>query len=246
MQQFFVSKPLPLLGIELEISDEQVQHMQVLRLKRGEKLLLSDGNRLVEGQLLLLDKNKAKIQITAEHKSTEPPYNITLFQGLPKGDKLDFIVQKAVELGVHQVIPVQTSLSVSRWAKDKTSHKIQRLNRIALEAAKQAHRVKCPKVEDLLLWPEFLEKWHNLSGLKLAFWEEAQPDSFSLQRVLKEKPEEVFLLIGPEGGLSKEEVSALASPCYSLGPRILRTETASLTALAIIMYSLELKGEDSF
>ncbi len=246
MHQFFVDKPLPPLGAELEISDDQVKHMQVLRLKKGEKLLLSDESRLVEGQLLFLDKNKAKVQLIAEHKSTEPPYNITLFQGLPKGDKLDFIIQKAVELGVNQVVPVQTSLSVTRWDKDKSLSKIERLNRIALEAAKQAHRVKCPQVESLLLWPEFVEKWHNLSGLKLIFWESAAADSFFLKQVLKGKPSEVFLFVGPEGGLAEEEIRALGSPYYSLGPRILRTETASLAALAIVMYSLELKGEDSF
>ena len=239
VQQFFVSQ----VQLETTITGEELKHMQVLRLQVGEEILLSDGKKLYRGEVLSLGKQEAKVKVLAEMPSSEPPYHIPLYQGLPKGDKINFIVQKAVELGVSRIVPVQTERSVVKWDNKSAKNKIERLNRVALEAAKQSHRVVKPEVSMPLLWSEFVAKWHDFSGLKLVFWEQGYDH---LNKAFLESPEKIGIVIGPEGGLSKEEALALESPLYTLGPRILRTETASIAALSMLMFALELKGEKHF
>lgn len=237
VQQFFVDQIQDLT----EVVGEEVKHMHVLRLKNGEEVYLSDGKKLVKGILEDLQKTRAKFRVICEVPSSEPPYEITLFQGLPKADKLDLIVQKAVELGVAKIVPVQTSRSIVKWDDTKALNKVNRLNRIAQEAAKQSHRVILPIVEMPVSWPVFLERWFKEEGLKLVFWEEG---SSNLVQAFVETPKKVAVFIGPEGALSKDEVDKLQVLTYTLGPRILRTETAGIVALAHLMFGLEMKGEN--
>lgn len=239
MQQFFVDA----IQDTTIVSGDEFNHLRVLRLKVGERLYLSDGKKLALGQISRLDKDQAYVEFVNEIPSTEPPYEIVLYQGIPKGDKMDFIVQKAIELGVRRIVPVHTKRSVAKWDKDKSKKKIERLNRVAIEAAKQSHRVVAPVVEEPLSWKEFVVSWNELSGLKLVFWEVA---SEKLCNAFRAKPNLVSLLIGPEGGLSEEEISDLNTPTYTLGKRILRTETAGIVALSQIMYGLELEGDKIF
>jgi len=237
VQQFFVDR----IEHVTDVVGDEVKHMHVLRLKVGDEVLLSDGTRLAKCLLTDLQKTRAQFELIAEVPSTEPPYEITLFQGLPKGDKLDLIVQKAVELGAAKIVPVQTSRTVVKWDEHKARSKVERLNKIALEAAKQSHRVVRPAVEELRSWQVFLDKWQEHGGLKLVFWEESTGD---LRDAFSETPEKVAILIGPEGGLCPEEIKELNAPTYTLGPRILRTETAPIAALACLMFGLEMKGEN--
>lgn len=237
VQQFFVEE----LSQETVVTGEELQHMQVLRLQIGEEIFLTDGTQLAKGKLLCLDKKEARVELLEYLQSTEPPYNITLYQGLPKGEKMEVIIQKAVELGVKRIVPVQTARSVVKWDKERSKNKIERFNRVALGACKQSHRVVRPEVTEPISFAEFLPEWQSFTGLKLAFWEEGNA---SLPEAMQEIPKDVAILIGPEGGLSKEEAISLQSPLFTLGPRILRTETASVAALAMLLFALELKGEN--
>jgi len=176
---------------------------------------------------------------------TEPPIEITLVQGLPKSDKMDFIVQKVTELGVKRIIPVITQRTIIRLGKEKAQVRRIRWQRIALEAAKQSGRAIIPEVREVI---PFIQALNNLNGesLNLIPWEEET--STSLKEVLKHHTShiphpvsQITVFIGPEGGFTPEEVRAArekgALP-VSLGPRLLRTETAGLVTLAMILYEL--------
>lgn len=166
---------------------------------------------------------------------TEPTVKVRLYQALPKGDKLDLIVQKAVELGVHEIIPVLTSRCVSRPDGKSMEKKIQRFSRIALEAAKQSGRGIVPKVGELRSLEEALAEMGE-HPLAILFYEEAtQP----LKEMLSAAPDSISILIGAEGGFSRDEVEAAKARglrVASLGKRILRCETAPLAALSVLMY----------
>ncbi len=166
---------------------------------------------------------------------TEPTVRVRLYQALPKGDKLDLIVQKAVELGACEIIPVLTSRCISRPDGKSMEKKIQRLSRIALEAAKQCGRGIVPKVGALHSWEAALSEMGE-APLAILFYEEA---TASLREMLQGAPGEVSILIGAEGGFSREEVKeakAKGLQVASLGKRILRCETAPMAALSVLMY----------
>ena len=172
----------------------------------------------------------------------EPPVRITLYQAMPKGDKLEFIVQKAVELGAAEIVPVLTSRCISRPDPRTMEKKRERLQKIALEAAKQSGRGMIPRVGPLLSWKEALEGM-NRDQLAILFYEEAREP---LGPLLRSRPASVSLLIGSEGGFSPEEAREAEErglrPC-TMGPRILRCETAPLYALSAITYSYENQEE---
>lgn len=169
VQQFFVDR----IEHVTDVVGDEVKHMHVLRLKVGDEVLLSDGTRLAKCLLTDLQKTRAQFELIAEVPSTEPPYEITLFQGLPKGDKLDLIVQKAVELGAAKIVPVQTSRTVVKWDEHKARSKVERLNKIALEAAKQSHRVVRPAVEELCSWQVFWISGRSTADLNWSFGRKA-------------------------------------------------------------------------
>jgi 16S rRNA (uracil1498-N3)-methyltransferase len=173
--------------------------------------------------------------------STESPVAITLAQGLPKGRKFELIIQKAVELGVERIVPLAMARTVVRLEGKRASEKLERWRRIAREAAKQCRRTFLPEVEPLSGLEAFLEALGppRPAQMRLLLWEEA---SEPLRELLSRSgsPEAIICIVGPEGGIEPEEASLATRAGFapaSLGPRILRTETAPLALLAILQHT---------
>ena len=244
MQQFFVeSSQIKENSIYLEGAD--VNHMKnVLRMKPGEDVRICDGsgrtylccvNRYEEGCAVL------DIFRTLD-TDTELPSKIWLFQGLPKGDKMEWIVQKAVELGAYTVVPFAAKRSVVKLDKKKAAKKQERWQAIAKSAAEQSGRGIVPEVYSPVTYAQALEMAKPLDVLLIPYeLEDGMEETARLIEGIR-PGDSVGIFIGPEGGFEEEEVSqareAGASP-VTLGRRILRTETAGLTALSILMYQIE-------
>lgn len=244
MQHFFVTpgqvkKPY----IYLEGSD--VNHMKnVLRMKTGEQLGVSDGdNHRYICQVERFEDETAVVRIVREEENdTELDTKFYLFQGLPKGDKMELIIQKAVELGVYEVIPVATKRSVVKLDAKKAAKKVSRWNEIARSAAKQAGRGIVPQVREVMDYKEALVYAKELHTVLLPYElaEGMQGTKDIISRL--QSGQSVGIFIGPEGGFEIGEVEAakeIGAKEITLGKRILRTETAGLAVLAILMYHLE-------
>lgn len=250
MSRFFVSpENIDLSNGSITITGEDVRHIgSVLRAVPGDVLELSDGSGMDYTAVIeLIGKDSVLTKITGSVPNrTEPPINLTLFQGLPKADKMEYIIQKCIELGVKRIVPVMTARTVVKFSNSKdAASKTVRWRRIALEAAKQCDRGIIPAVEEPVRFDEALEMAGNCS-LKLIPYEEESEGS--LKVLLRKYGGEaqvsnggVGIMIGPEGGFDPDEVwKAVRSGFHSvtLGPRILRTETAGLAVASIIMYEI--------
>lgn len=244
MQHFFVT-PSQVKEGRIYIEGSDVNHIKnVLRMHSGEKLTVSDGNNrqylcAVDGY----EEDEAILRILEEKKvDTELSSRIWLFQGLPKQDKMELIVQKAVELGVFQIIPVSTRRSVVKLDEKKAHKKAERWQQIAVSAAKQAGRGYIPEVAPVVSFQEALERAKELDVMLIPY--ELERGMQTTKKIIEaiHPGQSVAVFIGPEGGFEKEEVE-LAVQCgakaVSLGRRILRTETAGLTALSVLMFHLE-------
>ena len=225
-------------GDRVFIQGEDARHIaKVLRMQPGEALTVCDlqGSDLA---CTIEEVSPSQVVLSVQERrpsETEPTVRVRLYQAMPKGDKLDLIVQKGVELGVSEIIPVMTSRCVSRPDEKSMEKKVQRLSRIALEAAKQSGRGRIPVVRELLSYREALQEMEK-DSLAILFYEQAtQP----LREILQRAGGEVSILVGAEGGFSPEEVQEAQNhglAVASLGKRILRCETAPLAALSVLMY----------
>lgn len=244
MQHFFVS-PEQVREEKIYVEGSDVNHMKnVLRMKTGEELTIGDG----DGWLYLCvvesyEEDMAVLKILEKKKDeSELPSKIHLFQGLPKQDKMELIVQKAVELGVYQVIPVATKRAVVKLDAKKAKKKVERWQQIAVSAAKQAGRGIIPAVGEVCTYAQVLKCAEELDVVLIPY-ELAEGMEETKQIIAEIRPgQSVGIFIGPEGGFEKEEVEqavkAGAEP-LTLGKRILRTETAGLTMLSVLMFHLE-------
>lgn len=237
MPRFFVDGP-PEGGV-IRLRGEDAHHAgRVLRLRPGESVTLCDGRgtdyectvETVSG-----DAVACRVQRSAASR-TEPLQRLVLFMALPKADKMDFIVQKAVELGVSEIVPVLSKNCVSR--PERTEKKVERWRRIAAEAAKQCGRGVLPAVRGVLPLKEAVEQAARCETALLLYENEQQT---GLRAALAGGVgKTVSLLVGPEGGFTPEEATAAQAAgltSVSLGPRILRCETAPLAALAAVLYA---------
>ncbi len=244
MQHFFVT-PSQVKGEKIYVEGMDVNHMKnVLRMRCGDELVVSDGNNLkyrcsVEGY----EEEQAVLRILEEMDvDTELSSRIYLFQGLPKQDKMELIVQKAVELGVYRVIPVSTRRAVVRLDQKKAGKKAERWQQIARSAAKQAKRGYVPEVAFPMSYREALEAARELDVILIPY--ELAKDMKETKEIIERiRPgKSVGIFIGPEGGFEKEEVELAleygAMP-VTLGRRILRTETAGMAMLSVLMFHLE-------
>lgn len=244
MQRFFVT-PDQVGEDKIRIQGSDVNHMKnVLRMRPGEEVMVSDGNnRQYRCRVEDYPDGEAVLAILeAGLVDTELPSRIYLFQGLPKQEKMELIVQKAVELGVCQVIPVQTRRCVVKLDAKKAAKKVQRWQQIAESAAKQAGRGYIPAVSEVVTFQEALA-FSEALDIRLIPYELADGMEGTRKILDGIRPgQSVGIFIGPEGGFEKEEVSraveAGAMP-ITLGKRILRTETAGIAVLSILMYRLE-------
>lgn len=220
-----------------EITGSDARHIgRSLRMRVGEEIVLSKDGMDYLCRLSSISDERAVCEIlSAEPSRAEPTLRLTLFQAVPKQDKLETIIQKATELGIYEVIPVITSRCISRPDKKGFAAKRERLQRIALEAAKQSGRAVIPTVGELI---DFREMTERLGGFERSFFcyekggERFSPESLSGIRT-------AALIIGSEGGFSAEEAAAASAAgalTIGMGERILRCETAPLSAISIIMY----------
>ena len=244
MHHFFVT-PQQISGDKIRIEGGDVNHMKnVLRMKLHEKAEISDGeSRTYLCEVEAYEEDVAVLHILEEMEAdTEPASKLYLFQGLPKSDKMELIVQKAVELGVYQVIPVAMKRSVGRLDDKKAAKKADRWNSIAESAAKQAGRSRIPEVTMPLSYKEALKMAEELDVTLLPY--ELAGGMEVTREVIRQikSGQSVGIFIGPEGGFEPEEVDAAVSmgaKVITLGRRILRTETAGLATLAVLMFELE-------
>lgn len=245
MQHFFVT-PDQVKDKEIWIEGSDVNHIKnVLRMKAGEQLEISDGNnRKYLCKVAELGPETVRAQIVEEYEiDTELPSRIYLFQGLPKSDKMDLIVQKAVELGAYEIIPVEMKRSVVRLDEKKARKKAERWNEISKSAAKQAGRGIVPQVKPVMKYRDALDYAGGLDMILLPYeLERGMEDTKHVIDGIK-PGQSVGIFIGPEGGFETEEISlGLTAGVHTitLGRRILRTETAGLTILSLLMYHLEM------
>lgn len=227
-------------GNEVVIAGEDARHIAgVLRMRPGESLTVCDGKG-IDCACVIQSVGREEVRLKTLSRSRslgEPETEITVYQGLPKGDKMDWIVQKCVELGAGKIVPVQTGRSVSRPDPKTADRKAERWRKIAAEAAKQCGRGKLPEVSGLLPFRGAAEEFGEYD-LPLLFYEGGGERISSL---LTGRPKRIAVFIGPEGGFEPEEVALLrekGAKTATLGPRILRTETAPIAAVGILMYAL--------
>ena len=248
MYQFFV-EPSQIQGKRIVIEGGDVNHIKnVLRMKIGEEIAVVNG---IDGreyrcgiQEFTEDEVICELRFIKED-GLELPARVTLFQGLPKADKMELIIQKMVELGVYRIVPVATKRAVVKLDDKKAKSKVARWQGIAEAAAKQSKRRIVPEVADVCTFGQAIQMAKQMD-LRLIPYELAEGMAKTKQLVESVKPgQEVAVFIGPEGGFDEGEVAAaMEAGCepITLGKRILRTETAGLTVMAWLMYQLE---EDS-
>jgi 16S rRNA (uracil1498-N3)-methyltransferase len=244
MHHFFV-EPEQIGEKTITITGSDVNHMKnVLRMREGEQITVSSGDEKeyrCEISSLKEDQVEAAI-MWVEETGAELASKIYLFQGLPKSDKMELIIQKAVELGAYEIIPVATRRAVVKLDKKKEESKRKRWQTISESAAKQSKRLVIPKIAPVMSFKEALGYAARLD-VKLIPYELAEGMEETRKLIGNILPgQSVAVFIGPEGGFAPEEielaVEAGAKP-ITLGKRILRTETAGMTVLSILMYSLE-------
>lgn len=244
MHHFFVT-PDQVSENHIFIEGSDVNHMKnVLRMKIGEEFQVSDGNnKKYRCKIEEFTEKEVCAMILEELKAdTELPSKLYLFQGLPKSDKMEWIVQKAVELGAWEIIPVSTRRAVVKLDEKKAAKKVERWNSISESGAKQSGRAKIPEVKSVMSYKEALSYAKQLD-IVLIPYELAEGMQETKQLIRSIEPgQSVGVFIGPEGGFEQEEVELaveMGAKPVTLGKRILRTETAGLTMLSVLMYHLE-------
>ncbi len=231
----FIIEPGRVLGDVVLLSAEEARHaLRVLRLSPGDAVQLSDGaGALFSGELL----ENGQVRLMEPIVGTEPPVQLTLYQGLPKFEKLELVCQKATELGVSRIVPVKMERCVVKLSGPDGEKRRERLHKICQEASKQCGRAKVPEVLAPVGFRQALALIRQ-EQLALLAWEEAR--GLSLGGAHERQPDagRIGLIIGPEGGVSAAEAEAITREgalSITLGPRILRTETAAIAAGAVIM-----------
>ena len=239
MARFYVPQPRIEHGM-LKVEGEEVKHLRkVLRLKEGDEITVFDGlgkeckGTIVEERLSFV---RIRIKNVVSSKK-DSPLDVTLAQSLLKGEKMDYLIQKATELGVKKILPFLSSRSVPFLEKSKSLSRHQRWERIAVEASKQCGRAIIPKIQPVQDYSEMLQA-AGPKALRLILWEK---EGMKLKEILGRSRErqEIFFVIGPEGGFSQREIEEGRKAGFipvTLGERILRAETASLCFLSILQY----------
>lgn len=245
MSRFYIEKE-QVQGELAYITGEDVNHIKnVLRMRAGDGIILCDGEGMVyDATIKELEPGQIICYVTKEGLAdTELPARIVLFQGLPKKDKMEWIVQKSVELGVSEIVPVQMARTIVKLEDPKKeARKRERWQSIAESAAKQSGRGIIPQVSLVISFKQALAQAADIEYNMIPY--EKAEDLVSSRQVIKNTVGKgsIGIFIGPEGGIDESELQqALAAGVQpiSLGRRILRTETAGLTALSLIMFELE-------
>lgn len=243
MDRFFTPKN----NINLEqntciIEGEDVKHIsRVLRSRENDKLEVCDmDNNEYICEIREINKDNILLDIIEKvNIKRESNLKVKLYQGMPKGTKMELILQKLTEIGVDEIVLVQTKRSVTKIDNKKEDKKIERWERIIYEAAKQSKRAKIPKLTGVLTFKEALADMQN-NDLNICPYENER--TISIKEAIKDSSANTIgIFVGPEGGFEEEEIEKIQEidgKVVSLGPRILRTETASVVASSIVLYEL--------
>ena len=243
MYHFFVPQGPDPEGI-IRMTGSDVNHLRnVLRRRPGDRVVISDGtDRDYYCVIREIRPDEILFAVDGEAAESELPARLVLYQGLPKGDKMELIIQKAVELGASRIVAVSMKRSVVKLDPRKQEAKRSRWNRIAESAAKQSGRGMIPQVDGVMTYPEALREAAEMD-LVLVPYENAQGMRGTREALSLLAPgQTAAIFIGPEGGFDPEEIEAakgIGARTISLGRRILRTETAGLAALTLCMVRLE-------
>ncbi len=242
MHKFFVQREFITENTAV-IEGDDVKHIyKVLRLQTGDKVSINDchGNEYL-GDINEINKKQVIVNLLEKLPiNNESPVNIYLYQGLPKSTKMDLIVQKATELGVKEITPVVTERVVVK-SELSEFRKVDRWNRIALEACKQSKRSLLPIINTPI---EFDELINNLTDMDMIVVPYENEDGYGIKNIvsdLNKNIKNIAVVIGPEGGFEEREIEILRSInayIVTLGPRILRTETAGFVCVTMLMYEL--------
>ena len=243
MDRFFTPKN----NINLEqntciIEGEDVKHIsRVLRCRENDKLEVCDmENNEYICEIKEINKDNILLDIIEKvNIKRESNLKVKLYQGMPKGTKMELILQKLTEIGVDEIVLVQAKRSVTKIDNKKEDKKIERWERIIYEAAKQSKRAKIPKLTGVLTFKEALADMQN-NDLNICPYENER--TISIKEAIKDSSANTIgIFVGPEGGFEEEEVEKIQEidgKVVSLGPRILRTETASVVASSVVLYEL--------
>ena len=243
MHRFFIPKPFKQ---EMQITGQDAHHIiDVLRMDSGDRLqVVADDGFSFVGEITAINTNTVTVLAQEILREThEPDVQISLLQGLAKGEKMELIIQKAVEIGIADVFPVAMAHSVVVLESSKAEKKVERWQKIAEAAAKQSKRDVIPAVHEVMTLTKVLQtkKW----DLLLVAYESENQVSLKETLQAHKDAKSIGVIIGPEGGLSNEEVKAAQEAggiAVSLGRRILRTETAGLVAVTAILYETDNLG----
>ncbi len=243
MYQFFV-EPDQVAENIIRIEGSDVNHIRnVLRMKNGEKIRISDKSGM-SYFCHIENVTENEVIATIDEKDslgTELPNRIVLFQGLPKSDKMELIIQKAVELGVYKIIPVEMKNCVVKLEAKKAASKCTRWQAISESAAKQSKRTLIPEIGLPVSWNEALKQAGELDVVLVPYENERGMEA-TRETIKSIQPgQTIGIMIGPEGGFADSEIDNLPEKMQriSLGRRILRTETAGMTALSMLVYELD-------
>ena len=228
------------------ITGSDVNHIRnVLRMREGEEVSVAEGDKEYRCEIDSFIDNKVVLTIRfIKESNVELPCEVVLYQALPKSDKMEFVITKSVELGVSRIVPVSTDRAVVKLDKGSCGRKIARWNAISEAAAKQSRRAYIPEVTNLMTMEEALS---DCAGFDVKIIPYELEDSGSMDNTRRlmgsiRPGDRIGVFIGPEGGFTKEEITAARKAgCVpvTLGRRILRTETAGLVVLSWLMYNIE-------
>lgn len=227
------------VGLEVRLKPEDAKHAaQVLRMQRDEEFYAIDegGSRFL-AELCEVSKEGCTALLREALPDNEAELRVTVYQGLPKADKLELVVQKLTELGAARLVPVKMERSVVKLNDKDGQKKQERLQKIAREASKQCKRGGCLEVAAPQSWKQLRDQM-AAHDLVLVPWEDAQGFGMKSAHAAFPEAKDIGIVIGPEGGMSENEVSALeelGAKQITLGPRILRTETAAIAACTMAM-----------
>lgn len=246
MQRYFLQSAFDEEGTATITGDDGKHIVRVMRMNVDDNVIaVTNGEAFVSIITELLSDGVVIRRIDEALKSNEMPVKVTVACGLPKGDKLDLIVQKGTELGMSGILPFQAERSIVKWDDKKGDKKVERLRKIAKEAAEQCHRTVIPKVGTPLSVRQLIKESERFDVLLFADEEDAKSEEpHKIADRLKNvyHGQTVLAVFGPEGGLSRAEAETLRTAGFlpiALGPRILRTETAPLYLLSAMSYEFE-------
>ena len=245
MQQIFINQSVKEQEIFTVAGDDARHLSQVLRMRAGETLRVSTqagDNYLCE--IVALNKTEVTLRVLEKMASTELEKRIYLFQAIPKGDRMETVIEKAVELGVYEIIPVEMKYCVVKLDDKKKASRLKRYQSIAEAAAKQSKRSSIPKIHDFMTYAEAVAYARQCDTCIVPY--ECAEGMEATKRVLTKMADasSISIMIGPEGGFADEEIEAVRDEMdvISLGSRILRTDTAAITTMSMVMLAIEMQG----